>query len=118
MLQPAGGKPGASCPMLVKHFERQGNQWQVKQRLREKITTQKLNLAEEWPGLPTVDLVLMRNVLIYFDRETKMNVLERVRKQLRPEGFLFLGGAETTLNLDGHFAREKHEKTTYYRLAS
>ena len=58
------------------------------------------NLAQEWSAIPPVDIVMLRNVLIYFDVETRRKVLRRVRRLLRPGGYLLLGSAETTLNLD------------------
>ena len=59
-----------------------------------------MNLIQPWPILPPFDLVFMRNVMIYFDVETKKTILKRVRNCLLPHGHLFLGTAETTINLD------------------
>ena len=91
---------GLPAPMLVRHFQRHGTQWRVNDRLRAMVRVQHLNLADHWPMLPVFDVVFLRNVLIYFDTETKRAVLRRVRQVLSPQGFLFLGGAETTLGLD------------------
>jgi chemotaxis protein methyltransferase CheR len=63
-----------------------------------------------------MDIIFMRNVLIYFDVETKKNILARVRKTLKPDGYFFLGGAETTLNLDESFKRVQIDKTAYYQI--
>jgi chemotaxis protein methyltransferase CheR len=63
-------------------------------------------------------VVFLRNVLIYFDLDTKRAILQRVRRLLRPEGWLFLGSAETTLGLDGDFERVITRKTSAYRLKS
>jgi chemotaxis protein methyltransferase CheR len=62
------------------------------------------------------DIVFLRNVLIYFDVETRKKILGRVRRLLRPDGYLFLGGAETTLNLDDGFERVQTEKFVCYKL--
>jgi len=75
-----------------------------------------LNLVKPWPALPPVDVVLMRNVLIYSDVSTKKQILAKVRRVLRPDGCLFLGGAETTLNLDESFVRHPANRSSCYRL--
>ena len=62
-----------------------------------------INLAGPWPPFPNLDLIFMRNVLIYFDVEVKKYILAKVRRLLRPDGYLFLGGSETTLSLDNLF---------------
>lgn len=107
---------GLPAAMLVRHFTRQGLEWQVSESLRNMITFRELNLIEAWPGMPRVDVVFMRNVLIYFDIQTKKAILAKVRQLMRPDGYLFLGGAETTMNLDDAFERVQLEKTGCYRL--
>ena len=59
---------------------------------------------------------VMWNVLIYFDMETKKAILGKVRRLLKPDGYLFLGGGETTINLDDSFERVQFHKTVCYRL--
>ncbi len=107
---------GLPAAMLVKWFEKDGTSWQVKAELRAMLELHEMNLAGNWPAFPPLDIVFMRNVLIYFDVETKQGILAKVRRLLRPDGWLFLGGAETTLNLDDAFERVPIEKATCYRL--
>ena len=110
---------GLPAAMLVRHLERAGNQWQVKEPLRRMVDYRALNLAAPFPpGLGSFDVVFCRNVLIYFDAPTKRAILERIRRVLRPDGYLFLGGAETTLNLDDAFERVQVDRATCYRLRS
>jgi chemotaxis protein methyltransferase CheR len=106
---------GLPAPMLVKHFTRDGMHWVVDEDLRRMVSAQYLNLNERWPVMPQFDLVLMRNVLIYFDVPTKQQILAKVRQTLRPDGLLLLGGAETTMNLDANFERVPHGRSTWYR---
>jgi chemotaxis protein methyltransferase CheR len=63
-----------------------------------------------------MDVVFLRNVLIYFDTPTKVAILERLRRVIKPDGFLFLGAGETTLNLDPSYERVTFDKATCYRL--
>jgi chemotaxis protein methyltransferase CheR len=75
-----------------------------------------LNLIEPWPPtLPKMDVVFLRNVLIYFSVETKKQILDKVHRVLQPDGCLFLGGAETTMNLNVRFNRELVGNATCYR---
>lgn len=94
---------GLPARMLVRHFEREGFGWRLSTALRDRVELRRLNLLEPLPPLPPVDLVLLRNVLIYFDVPLRREVLRRVREALRPDGWLLLGAAETTVFLDDAF---------------
>jgi chemotaxis protein methyltransferase CheR len=96
---------GLPAALLVKYFDKVGVEWCLHEDIRRMVEFFPLNLAEAWPPLPPMDVILVRNVLIYFDAETKQAVLRRMRRLLRPDGYLFLGGAESTLNLDDAFER-------------
>ncbi len=107
---------GLPMPMLLKYFTKSGLQWQIKEDVRKSIEFREVNLIESWPAcLPTMDIVFLRNVLIYFSPETKTAILNKAHRILRPDGCLFLGGAETTMNLDTKFQRSPVGKTTCYR---
>jgi len=94
---------GLPAAMLIKYFDRVDADWRIKAELRQMITFQELNLLDRWPLTSAPDIVFMRNILIYFDVETKRAILKRVRTTMRADGFLVLGGAETTINLDDQF---------------
>jgi chemotaxis protein methyltransferase CheR len=100
--------------MLVRHFERAETDWRVVPAVRGMVRFKQLNLAEAF-DLPQMDVIFLRNVLIYFNPATKVEVLKRIRRILRPDGYLFLGGAETTLGLDDAFERVMVGSTTAYR---
>lgn len=84
--------------------------------LRKMVEFRTLNLIEPWPAMPPLDVIFLRNVLIYFDVATKKTILGKIRGLLRPDGYLFLGGAETTFNLDGAFERVELQRSSCYRL--
>jgi chemotaxis protein methyltransferase CheR len=107
---------GLPATMLTKYFSRQGMHWQVGDELKRAIEFRPMNLDAPWPTLPQMDVVLLRNVLIYFDMETKRRIVANVRKVLRRDGYLFLGGAETLLNVDDAFERVTLGKAACYRL--
>jgi chemotaxis protein methyltransferase CheR len=81
------------------------------------VEYRELNLIDPWAGISTVDLVFLRNVLIYFDVETKRTILGKVRQVLHPEGYLCMGGAETTLNLDEAYERVTMGRAVVHRVA-
>ena len=106
---------GLPAPMLIKHFKQQGAEWQIKDELRRMCEFRPLNLIEPWPAMPRFDVVMLRNVLIYFDVPTKRQILARIADVLRPGGVLFLGSVETTLNLSSRFAETYLDKVLCYR---
>jgi len=107
---------GLPASLLVKYFQQEGNEWQIKAEIRRMVEFREINLTEPWSTLPPMDLVFMRNVLIYFSVETKKGILAKVRQLLKPGGFLFLGSSETTLNLDDGFEPVPTDRTACYRL--
>lgn len=109
---------GLPARQLVTHFEREGTHWKVSPKLRSMVRFGVVNLIGPWPEIPTVDIVLLRNVMIYFDLDTKRRLLERVRGTLRPDGYLFLGNAETTLNIDDRYIRVEPSRAGCYQLRS
>jgi chemotaxis protein methyltransferase CheR len=108
---------GLPAPMLVRYFARQGLEWQLNPEVRSMVELRRFNLAEGsgWGLMGPFDLVLLRNVLIYFDASTKKSILQNVRRRLRPDGTFFLGSSETTIGLVDDFERVVHGKTIYYR---
>lgn len=107
---------GLPATLMVKYFTKQGLEWEISPKLRSMIDFREMNLLTPWPSMPPLDIVFMRNVLIYFDAETKKDILRRVRGLLRPDGYLFLGSAETTMGLDEGYERMQLEKSGCYRL--
>lgn len=106
---------GLPAPLLLKYFDKAGVAWRVKPVLREMVEFRELNLLEPFHGIGQADIVFLRNVLIYFDLATKRDILTRVRRTLALDGYLYLGGAETTLNLDEHFEPAFPERIACFR---
>lgn len=108
---------GLPAHLLVKYFQRQGLDWQLGDNIRRLVEFHRCNLAGAlWPAFPPIDIIFLRNVLIYFDESTRKQILARIRRLLCPDGYLFLGGAETTLNLDDAFEPVVFEQSRCYRL--
>jgi chemotaxis protein methyltransferase CheR len=107
---------GLPATLLAKYFRRDGMHWQISSTVRDVVTFKKMNLIEAWPPLPTMDIVFLRNVLIYFAPETKRMILEKIRRVMAPQAVLFLGAAETTMGLDAAFERVTANGSVFYRL--
>jgi chemotaxis protein methyltransferase CheR len=107
---------GLPAALMVKYFRQHGAAWELCEDVRRMVEFRELNLLRPWPILPRPDLVFLRNVMIYFDVEVKKSILGRVARLLRPDGYLLLGGAETTLNLDPSFRRVDNLKGGFYQL--
>lgn len=108
---------GLPAPLLFKYFRKENDRWIVKDELKQGMEFRAMNLIEPWPLFPLFDIVLIRNVMIYFDVPTKQAILKKIRTCLQPRGSLFLGTAETTLNLDPVWAPVTYANTTVYQLA-
>ena len=107
---------GLPAALRQRYFRQEGRHWQIRNEVRRMVEFRQMNLADNWPPMPLMDVILLRNVMVYFLDTTKQQILHRVRRQLRPDGYLFLGGAETTLLLDPAFRRQEHAGFSYYRL--
>jgi chemotaxis protein methyltransferase CheR len=94
---------GLPIALLVKHFTRSGESWQIAPELRAMVRYRQLNLLTDFSQLGTFDVVFCRNVLIYFDAETKTDVLNRLARVTASDGFLILGAAETVVGLTDRF---------------
>ncbi|HEV2153080.1 protein-glutamate O-methyltransferase CheR [Bradyrhizobium sp.] len=94
---------GLPIQMLVKYFKQTGETWQINPELRAMIQHRQLNLLHDFAQLGTFDVIFCRNVLIYFDQDTKINIFNRLARQIEPDGFLVLGAAETVVGLTDTF---------------
>ena len=94
---------GLPIQQLVKFFAQVGDAWQIAPEIRAMVNFRPLNLLNDFSALGTFDLVFCRNVLIYFDQETKVGVLNRIARQVPADGFLVLGAAETVVGLTDGF---------------
>lgn len=94
---------GLPVQMLVKYFTQTGELWQVAPEIRGMVQYRPFNLLEDFAPLGRFDVVFCRNVLIYFDQDTKVNVLNRLARVMEPDGYLVLGAAETVVGLTTSF---------------
>lgn len=106
---------GLPARKLVRFFERAGANWRTKPEIRDMISYQRLNLTKPLPFMSQFDIVFIRNVLIYFDHATKIDILSRVHRTLSPDGYLIIGSAETIIGMGLPYQREEIDATVSYR---
>ncbi len=94
---------GLPIQLLIKHFMQVGELWQIAPEIRAMVKFRRLNLLSNLSGLGVFDLIFCRNVLIYFDQETKIGVLENLSRIVASDGYLVLGAAETVVGLTDSF---------------
>jgi chemotaxis protein methyltransferase CheR len=94
---------GLPITLLIKHFTQLGESWQIAPELRAMVKFRQFNLLAEFSALGIFDLIFCRNVLIYFNQETKVDVLNRLARVIASDGYLVLGAAETVMGLTESF---------------
>ncbi len=104
---------GLPIQLLVKYFDQVGDMWQVKPEIKAMVRFRQCNLLHEFAMLGTFDVIFCRNVLIYFNNLNKIKVLNRMAKQLRSDGYLMLGAAETMIGLTDNFATHPQKRGLY-----
>jgi len=94
---------GLPIQLLIKYFSQNGEMWQIAPEIRAMVRYRQLNLLSDFSELGKFDLIFCRNVLIYFDQETKVDVLDRLADVIADDGYLVLGAAETVVGLTESF---------------
>ena len=94
---------GLPIQLLVKYFTQTGELWQLNADVRSMVQHRQLNLLQDFSHLGKFDVIFCRNVLIYFDQDTKINIFERLNRVLEPDGVLMLGAAESVVGITDAF---------------
>ncbi|HVN28305.1 MAG TPA: CheR family methyltransferase [Candidatus Binataceae bacterium] len=107
---------GMPVQYLSRYFVRDKLDWEIRKEIRSMVEFVEMNLTQTWPPLPRMDIIFLRNVLIYFDVTTKRRIFEGVRRQLRHDGYLLLGNCETTLGVHDGFERQPDDRGGWHRV--
>lgn len=109
---------GISDDRRKRFFIENGDKWQIRPEIRQRVMFSELNLMQSYVALGRFDVIFIRNVLIYFSAALKRDIFERMAKSLNPGGYLFLGSSES---LSGHtdaFDMVRSRSGVYYKLKS
>ena len=104
---------GLPIQLLVKHFTQAGELWQLDADIRAMVQHRQLNLLQDFGHLGTFNVVFCRNVLIYFDQETKVGIFERLARATEPDGFMVLGAAESVVGISDAFKPHPERRGLY-----
>ena len=104
---------GLPIQLLVKYFAQTGELWQINAEIRGMVQHRQLNLLQDFSHLGKFDVVFCRNVLIYFDQETKVNIFERIGRVIEPDGMLMLGAAESVVGITDAFRPHPDRRGLY-----
>ena len=106
---------GLPAPMLIRHFTKKGETWEINESIRRMVTFRKLNLFGSWSAIDRADLILLRNVLIYFEQDAKKEIIARMRRHVAEDGAFLMGASETVLGLSEEFNIVHSGKASLYR---
>ena len=106
---------GLPIHLFTRFFTQTGASWSVNSEAKKLLEFRKVNVLHDFSGIGVFDVVFFRNVLIYFDQDTKREVFKKIARVLSADGVLFLGGAETPLGVNEEFIRMEAAKGSYYR---
>jgi chemotaxis protein methyltransferase CheR len=104
---------GLPIQLLVKYFTQCGELWQLNADIRAMVQHRQLNLLQDFAHLGTFDIVFCRNVLIYFDQETKSGIFEGLTRAIEPDGFMVLGAAESVVGISDAFKPHPERRGLY-----
>ena len=107
---------GLSEEFKNRYFKQDGKIWTITDEIKSMVTFQKLNLQENFTHLGKQDIVFCRNILIYFSVEFKQDILKRIAKLLRPDGYLFLGASESIIMYTQEYEMLRHAMGLYYQV--
>jgi len=107
---------GMAPTQIQKYFTQEGNQWKVKDELRAMVQFKKGNLLQPFLGFPKFDIILARNVAIYFSMDNRKIMYSQIANQLKPGGTLMIGASESIMGLTDRFAQRNYMSSTFYTL--
>lgn len=106
---------GIDIKLLNKYFTKVENNYQIRDSIRDMVSFKKANLLKPLPQLPKMDLVFCRNVAIYFSRDDREKLYNKIADQMNDDGVLIISSTESLINVTDHFEQERYKDTFFYR---
>jgi chemotaxis protein methyltransferase CheR len=108
---------GLSRERLCKYFTADGEAWKVCDEIRAMTSFRRINLLDDFSHLKKFDIVLCRNVAVYFTLEDRKRLFERMADRLKSQGIVIIGSTETLIGVSPRFQREERHSGVFYKLA-
>jgi chemotaxis protein methyltransferase CheR len=106
---------GLTASQIHKYFEHCGDHWVARPMLRKLVEFRRVNLIQPFSSLGVFDVILCRNVLIYFDEATRRTICSQFQAMLAEKGWLLLGSAENLYGVSDQFTSVRFGATLVYR---
>lgn len=107
---------GLEPTRLSRYFSPLGDGYRIRDEIRSMVTFRKLNLLKPFTGMGRFDVILCRNVAIYFTPEDRKRLFERLADMLEPEGYLIIGSTESLTGVCARFAPQRHVRAVFYQV--
>ncbi len=108
---------GLDVKRLNKYFIQDGDYWRIKDEIRAMVQFRKMNLMKPFIGLGKFDIILCRNVMIYFTEEDRRKIYTNIAKVLEPDGYLIIGATESLANNSDLFVSKRYLNSVFYQLS-
>ena len=107
---------GLARDKLTKYFTVAGQTWKINDQIRAMVNFRKFNLMTPFSGLGKFDIVLCRNVAIYFTLEDRKKLFNKIADVLEPDGYLIIGSTESLTGICPRFIPKRHLRSIFYQL--
>lgn len=107
---------GLSSEAMQRYFVADGSGWRIKDELRAMVSFRKLNLLDPIRRIGPFDVILCRNVAIYFSVQDRERLFESLANLLNPHGTLIIGATETLMGLSHRYVRKQYLQAVYYQV--
>ena len=107
---------GLARDKLTKYFSMVGQTWKINDQIRAMANFRKFNLMTPFTGLGKFDIILCRNVAIYFTLEDRKKLFNKIADVLEPDGYLIIGSTESLTGICPRFIPKRHLRSIFYQL--
>ncbi len=108
---------GLEANRITRYFKPiSNNMWQISDEIRALANYRKVNILKPFGHLGKFDIILVRNVAIYFDQQNKIRLFDQIANQLNPHGALMIGSTESLIGISQRFQKRTYHNSIYYEL--